>query len=63
MYKKILVPLDGSELAECVLPHVQSFENRFPDSHFIFARVVVPIAEYLNQESYSGSVDKLRAQG
>jgi len=23
MYKKILVPLDGSELAECVLPHVE----------------------------------------
>ena len=22
MYKKILVPLDGSELAECALPHV-----------------------------------------
>ncbi len=24
MYKKILVPLDGSELAECVLPHVKA---------------------------------------
>ena len=24
MYKKILVPLDGSQLAECVLPHVES---------------------------------------
>ncbi len=24
MYEKILVPLDGSELAECVLPHVES---------------------------------------
>ncbi len=24
MYKKILVPLDGSELAECVFPHVES---------------------------------------
>lgn len=24
MYKKILVPLDGSELAECALPHVKS---------------------------------------
>ena len=22
MYQKIMVPLDGSELAECVLPHV-----------------------------------------
>jgi nucleotide-binding universal stress UspA family protein len=24
MYRKILVPLDGSELAECVLPHVET---------------------------------------
>jgi len=24
MYKKIIVPLDGSKLAECVLPHVKS---------------------------------------
>ena len=24
MYRKILVPLDGSELAECVLPHVKN---------------------------------------
>ncbi len=22
MYKHVMVPLDGSELAECVLPHV-----------------------------------------
>lgn len=24
MYKKIMVPLDGSKLAECVLPHVEA---------------------------------------
>jgi len=24
MYKKILVPLDGSELAECALPHIKN---------------------------------------
>jgi nucleotide-binding universal stress UspA family protein len=24
MYRKILVPLDGSELAECVLPHLET---------------------------------------
>jgi hypothetical protein len=28
MYKKILVPLDGSSLAERVLPHAQAFEER-----------------------------------
>jgi nucleotide-binding universal stress UspA family protein len=60
MYKKILVPLDGSTLAECVLPHVTSFRDRFPESRFDFVRVVEPIAMYLNQETYSGSVDKLK---
>jgi nucleotide-binding universal stress UspA family protein len=27
MYKKLLVPLDGSKLAECVLPHVESIAS------------------------------------
>ena len=27
MYRKILVPLDGSELAECVLPHLESIRQ------------------------------------
>jgi len=25
MYNTFMVPLDGSELAECVLPHVEAF--------------------------------------
>jgi nucleotide-binding universal stress UspA family protein len=28
MYKKILVPLDGSELAECALPHAEELARR-----------------------------------
>jgi len=24
MYRKIMVPVDGSQLAECVLPHVEA---------------------------------------
>lgn len=27
MYQKVLVPLDGSSLAECVLPHVQAISK------------------------------------
>ncbi len=27
MYQKIMVPLDGSELAECVLPHVEAITS------------------------------------
>ena len=29
MEERILVPLDGSELAECVLPHVEAIVNAF----------------------------------
>lgn len=40
MYKKILVPLDGSELAECVLPHVESIAKGCGVEIVIFLRVV-----------------------
>jgi len=49
MYKKIMVPLDGSELAECVLPHVEAFLEGCQVNHFVFVRVVEPAAAF-----YSG---------
>jgi len=49
MYKKIMVPLDGSELAECVLPHVEAFIEGCHVNHFVFVRVVEPAAVF-----YSG---------
>jgi nucleotide-binding universal stress UspA family protein len=49
MYKKIMVPLDGSELAECVLPHVEAFIEGCHANHFVFVRVVEPAATF-----YSG---------
>jgi nucleotide-binding universal stress UspA family protein len=39
MYKKILVPLDGSENAEAILPHVENLA-RDGDSTLIFLQVV-----------------------
>jgi nucleotide-binding universal stress UspA family protein len=42
MYKKIMVPLDGSELAECVLPHVDGFVTGCQVETIIFVRVVEP---------------------
>ncbi len=42
MYKKILVPLDGSELAECVLPHVASIAGGCGVENAVFLRVVEP---------------------
>lgn len=42
MYRKILVPLDGSERAEAILPHVEDLARRY-DAQVIFLRVIEPI--------------------
>ena len=43
MYRKILVPLDGSELAECVLPHVEAISKGCEVKDVILVRVVEPL--------------------
>lgn len=43
MYQKIMVPLDGSKLAECVLPHVEAIAKGCGVSNVIFVRVVEPV--------------------
>ncbi len=42
MYQKILVPLDGSPLAECVLPHVETIARGCGAGTVVFVRVVEP---------------------
>lgn len=42
MYKKIMVPLDGSDLAECVLPHVYGFVTSLQGGTIIFVTVIEP---------------------
>lgn len=39
MYQKVLVPLDGSDLAECVLPHVEAIARGCGVGGVIFVRV------------------------
>lgn len=43
MYKKILVPLDGSELAECVLPHVKAIAAGCGEGEVLLLRIVEPL--------------------
>ena len=43
MYRKVLVPLDGSELAECVLPHLETILNGCGVETIVFLRVVEPV--------------------
>jgi nucleotide-binding universal stress UspA family protein len=42
MYQKILVPLDGSALAECVFPHVEVLARGCQAKSVVFVRVVEP---------------------
>jgi len=39
MYQRIMVPLDGSRLAECVLPHVEAIAKGAGAKEVIFVRV------------------------
>jgi nucleotide-binding universal stress UspA family protein len=43
MYNKIMVPLDGSELAECVMPHVEAITTGCKITDVVFVRVVNPV--------------------
>ena len=43
MYNKIMVPLDGSELAECVLPHIEAFISQCQIRTIVFVRVIEPM--------------------
>ena len=45
MYQKILVPLDGSELAECVLAHVDALARGCQAKSVVFIRVAEPIRQ------------------
>lgn len=50
MYKKILVPLDGSQLAEAVLPHVEALA-RSENAEIIILRVpATPASEFLARD-------------
>src|SRR3989304_3634440 len=51
MYQKVLVPLDGSDLAECVLPHLETIAGGCGVQEVIFLRVVKP---YTPVSSYMG---------
>lgn len=44
MYQKIMVPLDSSKLAECVLPHVEAIAKGCGVQDVVFVRVVEPFS-------------------
>lgn len=62
MYRKILVPLDGSKLAECVLPHVVNLVKERRAREIVLVQVVEPISiPYGRKISEVTSVEQLEA--
>ena len=51
MYQHIMVPLDGSELAECVLPHVEMVAKGGNAKKVTLVRVIEPLHLYGGVES------------
>ncbi len=49
MYKKIMVPLDGSDLAECVLPQVDGFVAGLQGETIIFVTVIEPTPTHYSE--------------
>jgi nucleotide-binding universal stress UspA family protein len=62
VYSKIMVPLDGSELAECVLPHVQAVTTACKLATVVFVRVIDPakLSASLPAQGELGSQEKNR---
>ena len=44
MYEKILVPLDGSKTAECVIPHVLEIAKNCHPTQIVLLRVCPPVS-------------------
>ena len=44
MYKKIMVPLDGSKLAECVFPHLETVVKGCESPEVIVVQAVEPLS-------------------
>lgn len=57
MYLKILVPLDGSDLAECVLPHVKALANRHTDARITFLYVVPAMDIPMTDTSFKKKIE------
>ena len=65
MYNRILVPLDGSELAECALQHVRAIAKGLQVDKVVLLRVLEPGIgtphNYLSAEHVRQAEDKLEA--
>jgi nucleotide-binding universal stress UspA family protein len=62
MYKKIMVPLDGSKLAECVLPHLETIVKGCESPEVIVVQVVEPLSvPYGREVAQFASLEQVKA--
>lgn len=62
MYFNIMVPLDGSELAECVIPHVQTIASGCNVSNVTFVHVIEPLHLHGGLESSFSPEERKRLE-
>ena len=62
MYQHVMVPLDGSELAECVLPHVEAIVTGCSISKATLVRVVTPLKLIGGVESHISPEERHRLE-
>jgi len=62
MFQKILVPLDGSKLAECVFGHLDALARGCQVKTIIFAHVVEPYQNpsYVSESTISATADEIQ---
>ena len=60
MYQKILVPLEGSEMAECVLPHVEAIAQGCNAGSVLFVRTAEPVTSLTGGEELALGADTWR---
>jgi len=57
MYSKILVPLDGSNVAECVLPHVEALATSNNPSTITFLYAVQPLEVMMTKPAFKKRIE------
>lgn len=57
MYSKILVPLDGSAMAECVLPHVEALATGNTTIDVTFLYVIQPLDTLLTSSEFKSHIE------
>jgi nucleotide-binding universal stress UspA family protein len=62
MYQHVMVPLDGSELAECVLPHVEAIVTGCSVGMATLVRVVTPLKLIGGVESHINPEERHRLE-